>query len=655
MSRQFRHAATASRPGGPGPTGAGSRGVGRAGAAVLATALLLGWTSTAWPDVARAQQSPDAWNRARRAVLPSGLAVELEFSPAPGVSSTAAPGRLAARTGSGHGATLPSRGADGGKSSVREAAASASVTSGYADGLRPGDPAETFEITERHPRSDGSWHTLGTLRLSFSRVVRNPRLHLSGLAGVATGKGGSTATRLTVTGGAPGTVALIGRTDWPGWTVGGDTLAPSGDGLPDGAADGLGTLELAGTVSTVTFRVERRSTARSGGATAPAAPRHAYTVTLDEGLGTAPQGYGNASHLVSDLFLGRDASGGSARTLALPPAHSAQPLVRPGPGDPGEPEQFEDVPAPLIAPDRDTSRRGPFASPVPPRRRPGRNEYGGGDPTVSFPDEAAVGRPYEVTVPVEPGSRPATLVGWIDFGHSGHFDAAGRVQTTVPAGSTSATLQWTVPGNAASGDTWARLRIARDPAQLIGPGGFADSGQVLDRRIRLTVGAPRAEDTAPLVCTAVAGTRPENGGDGAVAGAAVAVVEGEAARCGAKAVSGVRLLPIVVPARPVPSAQASRPASSGGAAGTVAPEGAVPSVTGAGAASFAGGPQAPGTGGEPPVSAPAAAPGLPEPVAAHRTGTGGWRSGLWAGLLFLAAAGLLIRRALTGGSGSRLR
>ncbi|KJK57124.1 hypothetical protein UK12_18310 [Saccharothrix sp. ST-888] len=371
--------------------------------------------------------------------------------------------------------------------------------------------------------------------------MRNPRLHLSGLAGLATGKGGSTstATRLTVTGGSPSAPSLVGRTGWPGWTVSGNTLAPAGDGQADGATDGLGTLELAGTVTTVTFRVEERSTARAGSTTAPAALKHAYTVTLDEGLGTAPQGYGNASHLVSDLFLGQDTTGNPGRTPAEPIARNGQPLVSREPGSGAatlrDPRELDDVPSPLIDPDRGASRRSPFASPLPARNQPGRAEYQGADPTVTFPGEVAIGRYYELTVPVNPGSGPATLVGWIDFDHNGHFDATERVQAEVPAASTSARLEWTVPGNAASGETWARLRIARDPSQLVGPGGFADSGQVLDQRVKLTVGAARPEITGPVAGTVVAEARPEIRGYGAVAGAAVAVVEGDATLCRAKA------------------------------------------------------------------------------------------------------------------------
>ncbi|MFF7994171.1 Ig-like domain-containing protein [Kitasatospora xanthocidica] len=458
--------------------------------AVLTAALLAGWNV----PLSVAQQSPDAWSAEHRAVLPSGLSAQVDFDASPGVRVTAGPGELAERPG-------------GGRSAVS-----------YADGIRPGDPAQTFQLAQDRPQTDGSWRTAGTLRLTFSRPVRNPRLHLSGLAALATGKSGTTGTaaRLTLTGGSPTAPTLVARTDWSGWTVDGNTLAPAGrdgtsDGAPGSAAEG--TLELAGTFRTAVFRVEQRSTARAGSTTAPPALRQAYTVTVDEDLGSAPQAYGNASHVVSDLFLGADATTPSRRARN----RSAEAV-----GD-----------EPLVRLDHGASLRGPFAGP-PPKLQPGRGEYQGADPSISFPTEAAIGRYYRLTVPVEVGDQPATLAGWIDFGHTGRFEPAGRVQTEVPPGADTATLEWTVPTGAASGETWARLRIGRDTSQLVPSGGFADSGQVTDQRIKLTVGAARPEIAEPADGAVLADARPAISGEGAVGGATVEVREGDTALCRAK-------------------------------------------------------------------------------------------------------------------------
>ncbi|MFJ1705462.1 Ig-like domain-containing protein [Kitasatospora sp. NPDC088346] len=389
-------------------------------------------------------------------------------------------------------------------------------------------------MAEKRPRADGSWRTLGTLQVTFSRVVRNPRLHLSGLAALTTGAVGSTgtATRLTVTGGSPAAPGLVGRTGWPGWTVDAGELTPTGDGANDGSAAGAGTLELAGTLGTATLRVEQRSTVRDGAGVSPAALSLASTVTVDEGLGTAPQGYGNASHVISDLFLGQDAAGGSVRARPGLTATVAQPLV---PGEqPARPLPFEQERAdrPAVELDRGAGVRSAWASsPAPPQYQPGRSEYPGADPTLAFPAEAAVGRYYGLTVPVGPGGGPAVLAGWIDFDHNGRFDPLERVQADVPAGSGTAALEWTVPGVAASGDTWARLRIARNGAQLVLPDGFADSGEVVDQRVRIAVGAAPAEISRPVAGTTTADPRPEVRGEGAVQGATVAVLEGEAELC----------------------------------------------------------------------------------------------------------------------------
>ncbi|MER7846635.1 Ig-like domain-containing protein [Kitasatospora sp. NPDC096077] len=468
--------------------------------AVLAAGALAGWNA----PLSVARQSPDAWSGERRAVLPSGLSVQFDATAEPGNALAAEAGRLADRSGGGRSTAL------------------------YADGKRPGDAAQTFTLTPDRPQTDGSWRTVGTLRLSFSRPVRNPRLHLSGLAAVATGKSGttSTAARLTLTGGSPAAPALVGRTDWPGWTVDATSLAPAGgdggsDGAPGAAAEG--TLELTGTVRTAEFRVEQRSTARAGSTTPAPVLRQACTVTVDEELGTAPQGYGNASHVVSDLFLGADATTPSRRDRSRPAG------VGGGAGD-----------EPLVELDHGAVRRGnPFASTAaspspPPKLQPGRGEYQGADPSIGFPDEAAIGRSYRVTVPVAAGGQPATLAGWIDFGHSGRFDPADRVQTEIPPGADTATLEWTVPADAAAGDTWLRLRIGRDTSQLVPSGGFADSGQVSDQRIRLTVGAARPEIAEPVDGTVLADARPWIRGEGAVAGASMEIREGDGALCRAR-------------------------------------------------------------------------------------------------------------------------
>ncbi|MCU7823882.1 Ig-like domain-containing protein [Kitasatospora sp. DSM 101779] len=492
----------------------------RALAAAAAAGLLL---PAALAAPAPAQQSPAAWNQDRTAALPSGLTVRLDFSPLPGITATAAPGTLAGVAGS---------------SAV------------YTDGMHPGDPAETFDIGADRATADGSWRTIGTLRIAFSRPMRNPRLHIGGLTARATATTGTTATavRLTATGGTPTTPTLAGRTPWTGWTAAGSELAPPADAQADTAAEGAGTLELTGTVGTATLRLEQRTTARDGSTTPPPALHTSWTVTLDESLGTAPQGYGNASHLLSDLHLGRDATDDRHRERPVP-ATAARPLV-PGPdgtgpastasgaavsGD-GAPGEAEPPPAPTrplveLVP---AAPRSLWASPVPPRTGPGRGEYPGADPTLAFPVEAATGDYYRVDVPVAPGAGPAVLAGWVDFDRNGRFDPMERVQAEVPQGATTARLEWAITGKVVAGETWARLRIARDASQLVTPGGFADSGQVVDQRIRLATGSARPEISAPVDGAVTAELRPQVAGT-APAASSVAVTDGDRTLCTAAA------------------------------------------------------------------------------------------------------------------------
>ncbi|MFE6868015.1 Ig-like domain-containing protein [Kitasatospora sp. NPDC057692] len=177
-------------------------------------------------------------------------------------------------------------------------------------------------------------------------------------------------------------------------------------------------------------------------------------------------------------------------------------------------------------------------TPEPPRLQPGREERQGAGPAVGFPEEAVVGHDYRLTVPVAVGEAPAVLAGWVDFDRNGRFDPVERVQTEIAPGGRSATLEWTVPAGASSGETRARLRIGRDAAQVLPAEGSADSGQVLDQRVRLTVGAARPEISQPADGATLTETRPRISGTRAATGATVEVREGDGALCRVRAARG---------------------------------------------------------------------------------------------------------------------
>ncbi|MFD0348292.1 hypothetical protein ACFQ0M_24160 [Kitasatospora aburaviensis] len=93
MSRQFSREAAPSAPapdrhGAPAARGRRLRPAAAGASAALAAGLLIGWN----PPPSAAQQSPDGWSGEHRAVLPSGLTVQLDFAAAPGTAVIAEPG-----------------------------------------------------------------------------------------------------------------------------------------------------------------------------------------------------------------------------------------------------------------------------------------------------------------------------------------------------------------------------------------------------------------------------------------------------------------------------------------------------------------------------------------------------------------------------------
>jgi len=77
----------------------------------------------------------------------------------------------------------------------------------------------------------------------------------------------------------------------------------------------------------------------------------------------------------------------------------------------------------------------------------------------------AKGKSYDTDVLVNnPGTAPATLIGWIDFDGNQAFDATEAVSVTIPAGAvdTLVNLRWTGPQNhfeGFAGRSYARFRI----------------------------------------------------------------------------------------------------------------------------------------------------------------------------------------------------
>ncbi|WDF48178.1 GEVED domain-containing protein [Chryseobacterium sp. KACC 21268] len=93
---------------------------------------------------------------------------------------------------------------------------------------------------------------------------------------------------------------------------------------------------------------------------------------------------------------------------------------------------------------------------------------------------------YTAVVPVvNTTGGSATLKGWIDFNKNGIFDSSESATVTVPNGATSVSLTWTGLSGLTAGDTYYRLRIAKNAADITLPTGSAFGGEVEDGKLTI--------------------------------------------------------------------------------------------------------------------------------------------------------------------------
>ncbi|KQK24590.1 hypothetical protein AR438_15490 [Chryseobacterium aquaticum] len=118
-----------------------------------------------------------------------------------------------------------------------------------------------------------------------------------------------------------------------------------------------------------------------------------------------------------------------------------------------------------------------------------------GDDNNNLNDENSVTMPvlnstatsYSVNVPlVNTTGATGTLRGWIDFNKNGVFEASEATSVSVPNGSTTATLSWTGLSGLSGGDTYYRLRIAKNNSDIAQPTGLASGGEVEDGKISIS-------------------------------------------------------------------------------------------------------------------------------------------------------------------------
>lgn len=291
----------------------------------------------------------------------------------------------------------------------------------------------------------------GQVKVSFSRPVTNPKIHLNGLGTTLLGAGAYT--RLTLatpnvnlTAGAGSNIQIGSGNRIEVKNIANVTSNCGADGSSNGAL--CGSVTAAGTVSELTFNVDyvRQNTILD------LLDSWSMTVSVDEDFGDAPGSYDGssaASHVISDLKIG------SAMSIDNPTVLNGDSPITPSPR--------AGVGALLDADDSGIGFTGLLT-----------NNIGGN---------------YTINVPVTGVTAAAKLCGWIDFNKNGTFDVSERACQSVAANATTAPLTWTIPAGVTTGDTYARLRLSYDLANVESALGRLDSGEVEDTLVSILTAA----------------------------------------------------------------------------------------------------------------------------------------------------------------------
>lgn len=194
-------------------------------------------------------------------------------------------------------------------------------------------------------------------------------------------------------------------------------------------------------------------------------------------FGDAPASYGSAMHMIADVNFSSDGIGatGEVNAMGLAPSVLNPPRVlylgSTGPDSESESRASDDA----LGDDR-SGQSGQIGSGF-----YGREEDAW--PTAKQITVLDAGKPLDVRLTCSPGTL-ATVAGWIDFDQNGKFDAGERGTGSCSGG--TGVLSWpSIPLTAKSGKTFARLRIASNPAQIATPDGVADDGEVEDHQIEI--------------------------------------------------------------------------------------------------------------------------------------------------------------------------
>lgn len=182
--------------------------------------------------------------------------------------------------------------------------------------------------------------------------------------------------------------------------------------------------------------------------------------------GDAPSGYGAAAHLPQTTWTGGEVPAGDTNIFA--PGFGLASLVPPTNAVLGSRVDIENAAfASATATLDDTNGVD--------------DEDGVNIAAVMRLTRGMAGRPYSVPVTCV-GNAP--IAAWIDFDRNGSFDSDERTATSCSGG--SATLNWTVPADIQTGQSYLRIRTALVASEILNPAGVAGSGEAEDYALAIT-------------------------------------------------------------------------------------------------------------------------------------------------------------------------
>ena len=310
----------------------------------------------------------------------------------------------------------------------------------------------------------------GTLTITFSQPVTNPRLHFSRLGGLngivanataltlVNGRNNAASDMSVLAGG--GALRVVAGTGGGRIEVVSDTPATACT-TPVASTSGCGTVQVNGTYTVLTFNVGYQY--RGGPGNSNQGPdAYGLIVSFDEDFADAPASYGAASHAFGDLAIG----GGGTPEPNPPVAGVA---ANTGVTADTASVMYADAAALAVTPLAAANAA---------------TDTDNGQASLAAVNGSSAG--YAVTVPISGASKAGQLCGWIDFNRNGAFGAGENACAAVAANATSANLSWTLPAATGyvAGNSYARLRIAYGTGATTATG-VADSGEVEDHAITL--------------------------------------------------------------------------------------------------------------------------------------------------------------------------